>query len=218
MKKILFLILATASFFVSIINANAQIEPEYIHLGVGTHVFGYLGEVGQINPGLNVRGGYDISEFITINLNFHYGLPLTVKKDGIDDLGTYNLDEKYTFMHLGIMGNYYFINTNEDDFGMYGILGGSLNLSSVNSELNYISATNPLVPLPNASASTPLLGYVLNLGVGLQTNLEFAYLFGEATFNIPPINANSRTGVTTEGNSPSYWGVNVGLRFQLGDR
>lgn len=218
MKKIFTVFALASSMLLSCLSANAQIEAEYIHLGVGTHVFGYLGEVGQINPGLNVRAGYDFSENLTVNVNFHYGLPLTVKKDGIDDLGTYNLDEKYTFMHLGVMSNYYFVNTNEDDFGMYGILGGSLNLSSVNSELNYISVTNPLIPLPNASVTTPLSGLAINLGVGLQTNLDFAYLFGEATFNFPPFSANSRTGVTTEGNSPSYWGVNVGLRFQLGDR
>lgn len=218
MKKIALAITAIASLLFNTNEVKAQIEPEYIHLGVGAHVFGYLGSVGQISPGLNIRGGYDFDEKITINVNFHYGLPLTVKKDGVDDFGTYNLEEKYNFMHLGIMSNYYFINTNEDDFGMYGILGGSLNLSSIKSELTYTSVTNPLFPNTNTSVSTPLSGLAFNLGVGMQTNLDFAYLFGEATFNFPPFNASSRTGVSTEGNSPAYWGVNVGLRFQLGER
>lgn len=215
MKRIFTVLTLASCMLLSCLSAKAQIETEYIHLGVGAHVYGYLGEVSQINPGLNIRGGYDLSEYSTVNVNFHYGLPLTVKKDGIDDIGTYNLDEKYTFMHLGLMYNYYFVNSNEEDFGMYGILGAGLNLSNFKSEINYI---NTPIPIPAISASTPLSGTVINLGVGMQTNLDFAYLFGEATFNFPPFTANSRTGTTTSGNSPAYWGVNVGLRFQLGDR
>lgn len=192
----------------SYLPSHAQFDPAYLRLDVGAHLNGYLKEINQLNPGANLRLSYDVSEFITLATQFSYGIPLTVLTDGTEPISgtTFNAEQKYNFMNAHLMMHYYFINDNEDDFGAYGTLGLGYALTNSTYKMTLTGAPIELsAPITHQSP----LGL---LGAGFQTNLEWAYLFGEAGFNLA-------LGGKTETNLPaSFWTVSAGLRFNLGER
>ena len=157
--------------------------------------------------GFKARGEYAFDERKVLHAGFGFFLPGKVKYDD----GEY-AELKFRMMELEINGHYYFVGDNQEDFGMYGLIGASLNFGKFITD--YAVDT---FQIDDSELST--FSPAINLGIGSGFNLDFAYLFIEGKF---AIRAQFTSGTDAYGNTSyidtgyshgSILSLTAGIRF-----
>lgn len=147
-------------------NASAQVtpggtgSPAYdIKAGGG---FAYGSEIEKL--GLQLNGYYRLpaNEQIFVGADFTYYFPETETAFGVE--------EKITWIEININGQYHFLQ--EEELGVYGL--GGLNYTSLSFSVEADGF--------DSSASESEIG--LNIGGGVEYNLDFGLVYGELKFVI----------------------------------
>lgn len=153
--------------------ADAQSQEGDVKLGVGLAYGSGVG-FGSLDNDLGIRvdGYYGLTNDIRLGADFTFYLPKS--ESGVD----------LTVWELGLNGNYLFVN--ESDLIVYALAG--INITGVSMDFG------------NGSSSSSEMG--LNLGGGVEYDLDFADLFGELKL----------AGL---GGDADQFTIGAGLRFPL---
>jgi len=201
--------LLASSLFVAN-SADAQIS-----LGGNLSYLKFLGsEMKSSHPGIGIRGWYTQSDRFVLSFSANYFLASTEKFPGqyLDGTGNpvdYEMESKTSVLQFDLRGNFYLVGDAEDDFNFYATAGVGVVL--VNSSLDIPSE----VPDMGASEPESPSGFMMDLGIGAEKNLDFGYLFLETGITFPPFTASSREGATVGTDIASFFQVNAGIRIPL---
>ncbi len=185
MKKLLLIIFVASLIYgtSSITNsAYAQTEGSVqegdIKAGIGL-VFGTgIGGFGGFDNDLGIRadGYYAITPVIRVGGDFTFYFPDTVTESGFGE----TFESTLTVWELNLNGQYIFLD--EDDLILYGL--GGINITGINISSEASTDFGGF----SGSESDSEIG--LNLGGGVEYNLDFADLFAEAKLGGLGGNAN----------------------------
>jgi hypothetical protein len=198
-------------------SASAQFDVSNFSASLSGNYTMYKKDFKESTPGIKLDLGYSIDEKTRIMLGYTYQMPIKVASvitstDGIESTETPS-EVKFDFTTISLAGNYSFINSEEEKFNLYGILGASLVMVKYKEE--------PKSPLPAGTIDSDQAepgkenGFVINLGLGAQYNLGTIRLFADGGIGIP---ANQTGNTYTYNPIPFHILFNAGVRIPFGTR
>jgi hypothetical protein len=118
---------------------------------------------------------------------------------------------KIGFQQFYVGAKYYFVGDYEDLFGIYGIGEAGYLRAPTRTFLGEYDSEN-YRPSQEDGYRETFSDLTINLGVGVEVDLLFAYLFGDVKANLP---ANQRGNMIVQTEIPASLSFHVGLRFPL---
>jgi len=197
--------------------ASAQFDVANFSASVSGNYTMYKKDFKESTPGVKLDLGYSINEKTRVGLGYTYHMAIKqpsviTSTDGIETSETPS-DFKFNFMTISLAGNYTFVNTEEDPFSLYGMVGGSFVMVKYKEE--------PRSALPNGTIDSDQMepgkenGLMINLGLGAQYNLGTIRAFADAGVAIPANQANDQY---ISNPIPFHIIFNAGIRIPFGTR
>ncbi|MGB0176330.1 MAG: hypothetical protein ACPF9D_04135 [Owenweeksia sp.] len=203
-----------AILFISLLSSQAYSQ---ISIGGQVSYLNLFGGSGLKNFGLGVKGDYALNDETVLSGGVNYYLPSTYSDF---TYGTANssqtsptqieidVEYKVSFIHLYFGGRRYFVGDYEDDFGFYGLAEVGLLMAPVTTTLGEYDESRYNTSIEDGAKET-LINFTLNLGVGVEKELDFGYIFGDLKLNLP---ANQANGQYVPVEIPTSLSVNAGVR------
>jgi hypothetical protein len=195
----------------------AQFDKENLSLGGGLAFFGYAGTGSTL--AINLRGNYNMDEKSSVVVGYNFHLPIsydyqTTVVASSSSVTPSQMDVKTTDkvnIH-NIFLNYhrYFVGDNEESLGIYGLAGVGLTFASLSTE--YESYDQSKYNLNSGGASVSVSGFIIDLGLGANFNMERLAIFGELKGGIP---ANQANNTLVYNPIPFHYSVTAGVRYTL---
>jgi len=168
-------------------------------------------------PGIGAKFDYAKTDRMVFTGGINYYLPITLEEsiyvDAFSSLTSPSSlevasEEKASFIQFQAGIRYYFTGDYESSFGFYGLGGASVLVipwsSRVTGEYNELLYGGP------ADESELMTGLTINLGLGIEKEFDFGYIFAEAVLNLK---ANRVNGQVIEQPIPNSGALNLGLRY-----
>jgi len=197
--------------------AHAQFDVANFSASLSGNYTMYKKDFKENTPGIKFDLGYSLNDKTRIGLGYTYHMPIKIPSvitsfDGSNETQTPS-DYKFNFTTISFVGNYTFINTEEDVFSLYGMVGGSFVMVKYKEE--------PRSPLPTGTIDSDQgeagkeNGLAINLGLGAQYNLGTLRIFADAGVGIPSNQAND---LYISNPIPFHIIFNAGVRIPFGQR
>lgn len=120
----------------------------------------------------------------------------------------FTADQKVSGVQIIVGYQRYFVGDFEDDFNFYGSAAAGLTFWNV--KYSNISYDKSLYYSTLAEDGEKLSGFILYGTLGIEKNLDFAYLYFEGHIGFPATNVG---GAAVDVEVPPYVGLTAGLRF-----
>lgn len=166
--------------------------------------FGTEGHLGFIKLGdyksfgLGANFIWNANEKMSLFAGLEYFLP-TAFGEGSNDLtpinslitppATVSVSYKVSVLRINFNGQYYFVKTNDDDFNVFAVVGGSYALASVSESVSGFDASK----YTYTSGSSSSVGQLyINLGIGTEIKVGPGYVVVNGQLNLPANQANGQ--------------------------
>ena len=204
-----------AILFISFLSSQA-----YSQISVGGQVsyLNVFGGTGLKSFGFGVKGDYALDDETVLSLGGNYYLPSTYSEftyaTAYSNFTTpsqveVDVEYKVSFIHVYFGGRRYFVGDYEDDFGIYGLAEVGLLMAPVTTTLGEYDESQYYTTVQDGAKET-LVNFTLNIGAGVEKELDFGYIFGDLKLNLP---ANQANGEYVPVEIPTSVSVNAGVRF-----
>ncbi len=187
--------------------------------GHGSHL--RLGEnSGITNFGGGARLEYSIDNQIIVIGGFNYYLPhndegsiyaYRTNSAMASSQVSVPTNRRIGFQQFYIGAKYYFFGDYEELFGIYGIAEAGYLMAPSRTSFGEYDSEN-FKPRKEDGFRENFSDLTINLGIGAEVDLLFAYLFGDVKANLP---ANQRGNMIVQTEIPASLSFHVGLRFPL---
>jgi len=168
-------------------------------------------------PGVGAKFDFAQTDRMVFTGGINYYLPITLEEStyvhassSLTSPSSLRIasEERASFIQFQVGVRYYFTGDYESSFGFYGLAGASVLVipwsSTITGEYDKLLYSGP------ADQSELMTGLTVNLGLGIEKEFDFGYIFAEAALNLKATSAN---GQAIEQPIPNSGALNLGLRY-----